>query len=170
MISEDLKTVFGEFEREITTKIKNAGEVQPGEIPISPEQESGFQDMDSPNDSTKIFYFLIDPDFSDEWGEEKSHWFMADSLYDAILIMFNFHGPFIRGLTRVVWKNSKDNSIQAVNISEEAQVNIALAWFRPILVSIHRRPTAWEESEWGAPDFRSERYLAYQQKRIDRYG
>ena len=169
MITEDLKSIFNELDRELTEKTPDSGMIESGEVPISPEQEEGFQDWDRLADSMKRYYFLIDPDLDNDSEEEQFHFFEAESFFDAVVMAYHQEGPMVRGLTRIVWKDSKEGSIQAMNVSASAPVNATLIQFRPMLIQLHIGPPSWAEGEWGAPDFRSERYRAYQQDRIDRY-
>ncbi len=169
MTVEDLKTTFNELERELAEKTQESGMIELGEIPISPEQEEGFQDWNRLDDSMKRYYFLIDPDLDNESEEEQSHFFEAENLFDAVVMAYYLEGPMVRGLTRIAWKDPEDSSIQAVNVSASAPANATLAEFRSKFIQVHRGPKSWAEGEWGAPDFRSDIYLAYQQDRIDRY-
>lgn len=170
MTTEDLKSIFNDLDTELTGKSQESGMIESGEVPITPEQEEGFQDWNRLADSMKCYYFLIDPDLDNELEEEQFHFFEAESLFDAVVMAYHQKGPMVRGLTRIAWKDSKEGSIQAVNVSASAPVNAALIQFRPMLIQLHIGPSSWAEGEWGAPDFRSERYRAYQQRRVDRYG
>ena len=169
MTTEDLKSIFNELDRELTEKTPDSGMIEPGEVPISPEQEEGFQDWNRLADSTKRYYFLIDPDLDNDSEEEQLHFFEAESFFDAVVMAYHLEGPMVRGLTRIAWKDSEDGSIQAVNVSASAPVNAVLVKFRPMLIQLHIGPPSWAEGEWGAPDFRSDIYREYQQDRIDRY-
>lgn len=136
-------------------------------IPISTEQEDGFEDWDIPQAPVRKYYFLLDPDLHNEFEDEESHAFSAEELFDAVTMAFYIEGPTVRSLTRIVWQEG--NVTFAINISPRDPINKILVEYRPKLMSLHMGPPSWSEGEWGLPDYRSDTYRAWQKARVKRY-